>query len=96
MKSCALKFVFLSTLAALCVMQTAQARVAVNVGVGIGIPGAFYAPPPPVVFMHPAPIWPPPLVYTHHGFSPWHHPPRFVGPRHARRPGWGPPPPRWR
>jgi hypothetical protein len=96
MNSSVLKFVFIPALAALCVAQSAQARVNVNVGVGIGFPGVFYAPPPPVVFMHPAPMWPPPIVYSRYGFSPWHQPPRFHGPRHMRHPGWGPPPPRWR
>jgi hypothetical protein len=96
MNSRVLKFAYIPALAVLCVAQTAQARVNVNVGVGIGFPGAFYAPPPPVVFMHPAPMWPPPVVYSRYGFSPWHHPPHFMGPRHMRHPGWGPPPPRWR
>ncbi|WP_201698888.1 hypothetical protein [Paraburkholderia hiiakae] len=87
------KFAFIYIAATLCAMQTAQAHVNVNVGIGIGIPGAFYA-PPPVFFMPPAPLWPPPVVYSRHGFSPWHHPPHFTGPRHVRH--RGPPPPRWR
>ncbi|WP_395063088.1 hypothetical protein [Paraburkholderia silvatlantica] len=46
MKLRALKFAFLCIAATLCATQTAQACVNGNVGVGIGIPGAFYAPPP--------------------------------------------------
>lgn len=88
-----LRSALLPALVVLCAMHTAQARV--NVHVGIGVPGVFYAPPPPVVFMRPAPFWPPPVVYSRYGFSPWHRPPRFVGPRHAPHPGWRHPP-RWR
>jgi len=88
MKPCVVKFAFVPALAVLCAMQTAQARVNVNLGVGFGIPGAFYAPPPPVFFVHSGPMWPPPVMYSRHGFSPWHHPPRFAGPRHVRHPGW--------
>ena len=73
---------FILALAMLGAAPDAQARV--NMHVGIGFPGAMFAPPPPVIVAQPAAFWAPPLVYSRHGFGGWHHP-RHFGPRHVHR-----------
>lgn len=81
---------FIAALVMLCALHTAQARV--NVSLGIGFPGVFYAPPPPVVFARPVHYWPPPVVYSRFGYPVWHGRPHHWGPRHmGPRPGWGHP-----
>jgi hypothetical protein len=71
---------FILALVMLGALHNAQARVHVNVG--IGFPGVFYAPPPPLVVARPAAFWAPPVVYARHGFVGWHSPPpHHFGPR---------------
>lgn len=76
---------FVCALVLLGALHDAQARV--NVSVGIGFPGVFYAPPPPLVVARPVHVWPPPVVYSRWGYPVWHGHPRHMGPR----PGWGHP-----
>ncbi len=92
MKHRLLRSGFIPALVMLAAMQAAQARV--NVHLGIGFPGVFYAPPPPLIVARPVHYWPPPVMYSR--FDPrWHPHPRFVGPRHAPHPGWRGSPRRW-